>query len=124
MSNDGSANAVVYKVLRLEEWRLLQRSGRYAGSPDDQRDGFIHLSTWAQLSGTLDRHFSRADDRQLVVAVIGAGPLGDALVWELSRGGALFPHLYGELTLKMISDTFRLSRVVGGTYVLPAEPAP
>lgn len=86
---------LVYKICRGAEWQAAIAAGRYDGSPDDVRDGFIHLSTAEQLEGTLARHFHGIDD--LVVIAFDAATLGTALRWEPSRGGALFPHLYGSL---------------------------
>ena len=84
----------VLKVFRAAEWAAFRESGRFAGSADDLRDGFIHLSTPEQLAGTLARHF--AGETGLVLAEVKVE--GDpALRWEESRGGALFPHLYRAL---------------------------
>lgn len=109
----------VYKVLRPAEWESLQRHGRFAGSPDDQQDRFIHLSCWSQVSGTLARHFSRSEDREVVVAALPVAAIGGALRWEASRGGALFPHLYAELSATQVSHHLRLVRSADGTYPLP-----
>ena len=95
--------ALVYKVLRASEWREAQARGAIAGSPDDLRDGFIHLSTQAQLAGTLDRHF--AGETGLVVLEIAADRVEAGLKWEPSRDGALFPHFYGVLPLDAVIRT-------------------
>lgn len=83
---------LVYKVMREGEQSSLDRDGVFAGSADDRRDGFIHLSTAEQLAATLDRHF--AGETGLWLATLDTHALGAALKWEPSRGGALFPHLY------------------------------
>jgi uncharacterized protein (DUF952 family) len=93
----GTVDGYVYKILRPQEWLRLQHDGELSGSPDDLRDGFIHLSTRAQLQGTLDKYF--ASERDLVILRARADTLGEALRWEPSRGGALFPHLYRPLRL-------------------------
>ena len=90
----------VYKVLHTPEWRSMQADGQFSGSLDDLRDGFIHLSTRDQLDGTIERHF--AGERELVVLEIDARALSADLKWEPSRGGALFPHLYGALALSAV----------------------
>lgn len=83
---------LVYKVLREPEWAELQAAGESLGAPVDRADGFIHFSTADQLAGTLGKHF--AGERDLVLLAMEA----DArFVWEPSRGGALFPHLYEPL---------------------------
>ena len=97
---------VIYKVLRRSEWREAEARGVFAGSADDLRDGFIHLSTAAQLRATLTRHF--AGERDLVVVEIDPEKLDVALRWETSRGGALFPHLYGELALAAVTRRLEL----------------
>lgn len=93
----------IYKVLRAMEWQAAQAQGVVAGSADDLRDGFIHLSTQAQLAGTLERHF--AGESGLIVLEIAAEGLGAKLKWEPSRGGVLFPHFYGALPLAAVIRT-------------------
>ena len=95
--------ARVYKVLRASEWREAQERGAIAGSADDARDGFIHLSTQGQLEGTLARHF--AGETGLVVLEIASDRLNGRLRWEPSRDGALFPHFYGVLPLAALIRT-------------------
>jgi uncharacterized protein (DUF952 family) len=85
----------VYKVCTASEWREALARGVYQGSADDRRDGFIHLSNAAQLGETLRRHFAGQED--LVVVAVDSRSLGERLRWEPSRGGDLFPHLYGDL---------------------------
>ena len=91
---------LLYKVLRAAEWREAQTHGAVAGSADDLRDGFIHLSTRGQLAGTLDRHF--AGETGLIVLEIAGDRLNAGLKWEPSRDGALFPHLYDVLPLAAV----------------------
>jgi uncharacterized protein (DUF952 family) len=79
----------------------MQARGAFPGSPDDVRDGFIHLSTREQLDTTIERHF--AGERELVVLEIDAAALSADLRWEPSRGGALFPHLYAELPMSAVA---------------------
>ena len=85
----------IYKILRREEWMAAQADGTFAGSAVDHRDGYIHFSTAAQARDTARLHFKGQAD--LVVLAVDAALLGPALVWEASRGGAMFPHLYGSL---------------------------
>ena len=84
----------VYKICRMEDWSLAKSAGSYRGSADDLRDGFIHLSAANQVEGTLDRHV--AGQTGLVLIAFEDSAL-DGLKWEPSRGGALFPHVYGTL---------------------------
>lgn len=85
----------IYKILGRAEWAAAEASGVFEGSAVDHADGFIHFSTAAQAGETARRHFAGQAD--LVVLEIEADDLGAALVWEPSRGGDLFPHLYGVL---------------------------
>lgn len=85
----------IYKILSRAEWAQAQAAGVFAGSAVDHADGFIHFSTAAQAPETARRHFAGQSDQ--VVLAIEADDLGAALVWEPSRGGDLFPHLYGQL---------------------------
>jgi uncharacterized protein (DUF952 family) len=84
----------IFKILRAAEWASFRDAGTFAGSADDLRDGFIHMSTEAQLQGTLAKHF--AGEAGLVVVELGVAD-DPELRWEASRGGALFPHLYRPL---------------------------
>ncbi len=86
---------VVYKILTLSEWKQALESGAFAGSTLDRRDGYIHLSTAAQVEETVTRHFS--DSGVLVLVAVSVASLGAALRFEPSRGGELFPHAYKDL---------------------------
>jgi len=84
-----------YNICGVAEWVEAHRTGTFAGSDIDRRDGFIHFSTRDQVSETAARYFSDLDD--LVLVMVDADLLGHRLKWEPARGGALFPHLYGQL---------------------------
>ncbi|TMJ19181.1 MAG: DUF952 domain-containing protein [Alphaproteobacteria bacterium] len=92
--------ATAWKILTVDEWASFQASGRFEGSPADRADGFIHLSAEDQIEGTIARHFTGRTD--LVFAEIDLTVLGEAVKWEVSRGGALFPHHYGALPLEAV----------------------
>lgn len=85
----------IYKILARAEWNEARETGSFKGSAVDLADGFVHFSTAAQAAETARRHFAGQAD--LVVLEVEAGDLGEALAWEPSRGGDLFPHLYGVL---------------------------
>ena len=111
------APTTAYKVLTADEMTMLERDGRFGGSADDRRDGFIHLSTAEQLAGTLDRHYAGRDDLHL--AAVDLGSFGGSLRWEQSRGDALFPHLYGPLLLETVVAYGPLERDDDGGVRLP-----
>jgi uncharacterized protein (DUF952 family) len=100
------ADRLAYKILKSNEFAALQ-AGTFAGAPVDIADGYIHLSTAAQLTETVRRHF--AGESALVVAAINLAALGDALRWEPSRGGGLFPHFYGRLTMAHVTASVPLT---------------
>ncbi|WP_066780989.1 DUF952 domain-containing protein [Sphingomonas sp. CCH5-D11] len=106
-----------YKVLTGEQMAALERDGTFAGAPVDVQDGYVHLSTAAQLTETVDKHFAGQDD--LHVAAVDLEALGEKIRWEESRGGQLFPHLYGALTLDTLVAYSPLEREDDGTVRLP-----
>ncbi len=91
---------VVFKICSLGEWAAAEVAGRFAGSAVDRKDGFIHFSSAAQVRETAAKHFRGLDE--LVLVAVDADQLGEKLVWEPSRGGDLFPHLYGELPVSAV----------------------
>lgn len=107
----------VYKIVTEAAFETARHERRFAGSADDRRDGFIHLSTADQVAGTLASHFSG----QTGLLLLGVDPerLGSDLKWEPSRGGALFPHLYGPLDLEAVLSIDRLSLDEDGRHTLP-----
>ncbi len=93
---------VAYKILTAENWAQFQVEGVFTGAPVDLDDGYIHMSTAEQLDETLAKHF--AGHVGLVIATIDLTHLNDALKWEVSRGGALFPHFYGALPMAAVVE--------------------
>lgn len=110
---------LVYKLLGANEWKAAEHAGSYTGSPDDARDGFIHFSAADQLGGTAAKYFR--DKPDLVLVAIDAVRLGDALKWEPSRGGALFPHLYGPLDVTAAVRVWPLTLGPDGVPILPKD---
>lgn len=90
----------IYKLLATHEWAQARATGRYEGSTADRRDGFIHLSGPDQVVETAARHF--AQQAGLTLLTVDPDLLGDGLRWEPSRGGALFPHLYGPMPARAV----------------------
>jgi uncharacterized protein (DUF952 family) len=91
---------LVFKIAEAGAFAEAQDEGVFAGAPIDLKDGFIHFSTAGQVAETLKLHFKGRHD--LVLAAVRTADLGDALRWEPSRGGALFPHLYGNLLMAAV----------------------
>jgi len=87
--------SLIYKICPRSLWAEAERGAAFHGSPVDLADGFIHFSTAEQAVETAAKHFAGQDD--LLLIAVDAVALGPALRWEPSRGGALFPHLYGDV---------------------------
>jgi uncharacterized protein (DUF952 family) len=111
------SDQIAYKVLLASELQQMQRDGVFRGSPADTADGYIHLSSATQVAATLDKHFSKVDG--LVLAAVNLSRLGDAVRWEPSRGGQLFPHLYGILPVGAVVSVAALERTPDGAVKLP-----
>ena len=94
---------IAFKILTADQWQQFQTDGAFSGAPVDLADGYIHMSTAEQLDETLAKHF--AGQSGLVIATIDLDVLGEALKWEPSRGGALFPHCYGTLPMSAVVET-------------------
>lgn len=95
--------ATAYKIFISDQWAQFVSDGVFMGAPVDLADGYIHLSAAYQLQGTLDRHF--AGQVGLVIAEVDLAVLGATVKWEVSRGGALFPHIYGPLPMAAVLAT-------------------
>lgn len=108
---------VAYKVLTAEQMARLEADGTFAGAPVDLADGYIHMSTADQLDETVSKHFAGQDD--LHIAAVDLEALGDAVRWEPSRGGALFPHVYAPLPLSAVTAYSPLARGADGKVSLP-----
>jgi uncharacterized protein (DUF952 family) len=106
----------IYKIFRAPEWAELVHQGENRGAPVDIADGFVHFSTAAQLLETAEKHF--AGETGLMVLRIEEERLGDALKWEPSRGGQLFPHLYRALRLSDVTWARPMGRA-GDGHALP-----
>lgn len=106
-----------FKVLTAEQMEVLLRDGVFLGAPIDLADGYIHLSTAQQVTETVDKHF--AGQSGLHVAKVDLEALGDAVKWEPSRGGQLFPHIYASLPLTAVTAHMPLARDEDGAVVLP-----
>ncbi len=110
---------IIYHMCKADEWAQAQASGSYPGSSQDQADGFIHFSTHAQVWTSAAKH-RRGQDNILLLAV-DATALGDTLKWEASRGGALFPHLYGPLNTDDVIDAQPLALGDDGIHIFPND---
>jgi uncharacterized protein (DUF952 family) len=112
-----AAATLVYKLVPRPAWQQAEALGRFTGSAVDVADGFIHLSTAAQVEETAARHFAGAPD--LLLVAVATADVSDRLRWEPSRGGALFPHLYGDLPLDAVRAVTALPVGANGRHEFP-----
>jgi uncharacterized protein (DUF952 family) len=108
---------IAYKVLTAEQMAALEADGRFAGAPVDLLDGYIHLSTADQLQETIGKHF--AGQSGLWLAAVDLEALDESVKWEPSRGGQLFPHIYGTLPLDAVIAYSELHYEPDGALRLP-----
>lgn len=107
----------VYKVASREIYEASQEEGVFVGQPIDLKDGFIHFSTAAQLKETIRLYFAGLGGQ--VLFAVPVAPFGDAMKWEASRGGDLFPHLYDELPMSKVTQMADLDVPADGIVTLP-----
>jgi uncharacterized protein (DUF952 family) len=109
---------LIYKILSAAEWQEAERACVFRGAGIDLTDGYIHFSTLGQAGETAAKHF--AGKGGLVLVAVDADRLGDRLKWEVSRGGALFPHLYGTLATHDVLWVKPLSLGPDGKHIFPS----
>lgn len=109
----------IYHMCRRDEWAAARSAGVYHGSSQDVADGFIHFSTAAQVAASAARH--RAGQDGLVLVTADPARLGPALKWEPSRGGDLFPHLYGSLGMDAVVAAVDLPLRADGRHAFPGH---
>lgn len=107
-----------YKLLTRDQWEAWRTADPFPGAPVDLADGYIHLSTRAQVAETAAKHFAGQDD--LILAMIDLTALGDAVKWEPSRGGALFPHAYAPLPMSAVTSKAKIRLGADGRHIFPA----
>lgn len=107
----------IYKVASRDIFEASLQAGRFVGQPIDLSDGYIHFSSASQLSETIRLYFAGLADQ--VLFQVATAPLGDALLWEASRGGDLFPHLYGGLPMSAVLNAAPLDVSADGILALP-----
>lgn len=108
----------IYKILTLAQWSAFQTDQRFTGSPVDVEDGYIHMSCAAQLKETMDKWY--ADQAEVALLKITAADIVGDLKYEVSRGGAEFPHLYADMPLSAVAQVWLVSPE-SGVYSLPED---
>ncbi len=114
-------NSIIYKITPEDAWQAARANGIFEGAPIDLADGYIHFSTAEQARETAAKHFTNQDN--LLLVAIDATALGDALKWEPSRGGALFPHLYATLSMDVVLWEKPMPLDENGVHQMPFEGA-
>jgi len=113
---------MIYHLARKAEWDSSTETGIYQGTAEDRADGFLHFSTADQIAESARKH--RAGERDLVLLFVDESTLDDKLVWEPSRGGQLFPHLYASLSVSAVVKTADLPLDESGTHIFPEDMPP
>jgi uncharacterized protein (DUF952 family) len=112
-------DSIAYKIETRGAWAKAQSAGTYTGSALDVTDGFIHLSARDQVRATLTMWFK--DQPDLILAKIDLTTLGETVVWEASRGGVLFPHIYGVIPMSAVQEVIDLPLLADGSHDLPVS---
>lgn len=112
---------IIYKICPQALWQEAERTGVFKGAAIDLSDGFIHFSDDSQVEETAAKHFAGQTD--LVLVSVDTERLGESLKWEPSRGGALFPHLYGDLAITAVTRVEPLPLGPDGVHIFPPRPA-
>jgi uncharacterized protein (DUF952 family) len=115
-------DTIIFRIAPPEALAAASVAGAYEGEAFDKADGFIHCSTRDQVAGTLQTHYAEAN--RLAVAEIDATALGDTVKWEASRGGELFPHVYGVIAWSAVRAVHLIGRDDEGAWRLPEELCP
>ena len=110
-------NEIIFKIAPRDLWAQAEQTGSFTGAPVDIADGYIHFSTATQLRETAAKHF--AGQQNLLLIGVNAAALGAALKFEVSRGGALFPHLYSKLPLAAVLKVEALPLGDDGRHIFP-----
>ncbi|WP_412545336.1 DUF952 domain-containing protein [Maricaulis sp. MIT060901] len=110
---------IAYRLATPERWAEVMAAGVFEGDPHDIADGFIHLSAASQVEGTLLKHYNQHE--RLVLAEIGLEGLGDTVKWEVSRGGELFPHIYGTIPASAVRGVRLIGRNEEGGWIMPND---
>lgn len=113
------SETVAYKILTKEQLTQFLKSGTFTGAPVDIADGYIHMSTAGQVRDTLDKHF--AGQANLHIAAVDLVALGETVKWEVSRGRALFPHIYADLPLSAVMAHGPIEFDASGELRLPSS---
>ena len=113
------AEKIIYKISPRTAWEEAEQKGKFEGAPIDLQDGFIHFSAVDQVAETASKHFAGEND--LLLVAVDATSLGDTLKWEVSRGGALFPHLYANLSMESVLWVKPMPLSDNGRHQIPTE---
>jgi len=114
-----SSSELIYKITPRLAWQQARSIGIFQGAPIDLQDGYIHFSTANQVAETAAKHFSNMDD--LLLVAVNSAVLGEELQWEISRGGALFPHLYASLSMQDVLWAKPMPLSAKGHHIIPLD---
>ena len=109
---------LVYKILNAADWQTANSLG-FTQTALDEGDGYVHLSTRAQVAETLGLHYVHQADVRLLEYI--AEEMSGPVRWEESRGGQLFPHFYARLRIDAAKRTWILKQGPDGIPLLPDD---
>lgn len=109
----------VYKIATFEQWDKALETGEFSGAPIDVQDGFIHFSTADQVRETAAKHFTKQDG--LFLVKVATEPMARHYKMEVSRGGALFPHLFAKLPTSNAVEWQEITLDKNGNHIFPEE---
>jgi uncharacterized protein (DUF952 family) len=112
------SDRMIYKIVSKSEWGSAEAAGVFSGSAVDLEDGYIHFSSRDQVVETAAKHFAGQED--LLLVSVSEDKLGDSVRWEESRGGQLFPHLYGDLMTTVVDEVIDLAIDQDGNHQFPS----
>ena len=118
-ASEHSTGGMIYKIVSAQQWEEAEAAQVFSGAAIDLTDGYIHFSTASQVKETAEKHFS--GQMGLLLVTVDSDALGKDLRWEQSRGGALFPHLYGTLSFENVESVVDLPIGKNGNHLYPDE---
>ena len=114
-----NTDQLIYKITPRLAWETAEAAGQFEGAAIDLQDGYIHFSTADQIAETAAKHFAGQQD--LLLVAVNSSALGEALKWEVSRGGALFPHLYASLSMDAVVWARPMPISQSGQHDIPTD---
>lgn len=108
--------STIYHITSADAWASACAAGTYSAD-SLASEGFIHLSTSAQLLATANRFYHGQPG--LLLLAVDTQLLTAELRYEQSEPGQHFPHLYGPLNLDAVLAAHPFPPTSDGAFSLP-----